>query len=98
MPARELQAARTACPRGAKWRRWLRRTGHSRFFIEAGSPMPKESNWRIALLALGIVLVDQLSKLIVQNHLCFGDQREVVKGFLRLVHWQNTGAAWSMFT
>jgi len=60
--------------------------------------MPKESNWRIALLALGIVLVDQLSKLIVQNHLGFGEQREVVKGFLRLVHWQNTGAAWSMFT
>lgn len=60
--------------------------------------MPKESNWRIALLAFGIVLVDQLSKLIVQNHLGFGEQREVVKGFFKFVHWQNTGAAWSIFT
>jgi len=60
--------------------------------------MPKESNWRIALLAFGIVFVDQLTKLIVQYHLDFGEQREVVKGFFRFVHWQNTGAAWSMFT
>ena len=60
--------------------------------------MPKESNWRIAVLAIGIVLVDQISKLIVQNHLAFGEQQEVVKGFFRFVHWQNTGAAWSMFT
>jgi signal peptidase II len=60
--------------------------------------MPKESNWRIALLAIGIVLVDQLTKLIVLSQLGFAEQREVVKGFLRFVHWQNTGAAWSMFT
>ena len=60
--------------------------------------MPKESNWRSALLAFGIVLVDQLSKLVVQNYLGLGEQREVVQGFFRLVHWQNTGAAWSMFT
>jgi len=60
--------------------------------------MPKESNWRIAVLAFGIILVDQLSKLIVQNHLAFGEQREVVKGFFKFVHWQNTGAAWSIFT
>jgi len=60
--------------------------------------MPKDSNWRIALLAIGIVLVDQLSKLIVQKHLSFGEQQEVVKGFFKFVHWQNTGAAWSMFT
>ena len=60
--------------------------------------MPKDSNWRIALLAIGIIFVDQLSKLIVQQHLAFGDRQEVVKGFFRFVHWQNTGAAWSMFT
>ena len=50
------------------------------------------------MLAIGVVLVDQLSKLIVQYHLAFGEQHEVVKGFFRFVHWQNTGAAWSMFT
>src|SRR5213593_810233 len=59
--------------------------------------MPKESNWRIALLAIGIVLFDQLCKLIVQTNLDFLDQREIVKGFFRIVHWHNTGAAWSMF-
>ena len=60
--------------------------------------MPKESNWRIALLAIGIVLVDQLTKLLVLRHLGLSEEREVVKGFFKFVHWQNTGAAWSMFT
>jgi len=53
---------------------------------------------RIATLAVGVILVDQLTKLLVLKFLGFAEQREIVHGFFRLVHWGNTGAAWSMLT
>ena len=46
----------------------------------------------------GVTLVlDQLTKVWATRLLGFGDELEVVPGFFRLVHWQNTGAAWSLF-
>ena len=54
-------------------------------------------NWRIALVALLIVVFDQVTKLIVMKYLDYASERVVVDGFFKLVHWQNTGAAWSMF-
>jgi signal peptidase II len=60
--------------------------------------MTKESNWRIAGLALAIIVVDQLTKLLVLRYLGFADERVVIDGFFKFVHWGNTGAAWSMFT
>jgi len=54
-------------------------------------------NMRIALLALLTVAFDQATKSIVCRYLPFGDERVVVDGFFKLVHWTNTGAAWSMF-
>jgi signal peptidase II len=53
---------------------------------------------RIASLAIAVILVDQLTKLLVLKFLGFAEQREIVHGFFRLVHWGNTGAAWSMLT
>jgi signal peptidase II len=52
---------------------------------------------RIALLGLGIFALDQFTKRLVVRHLDYGDDLKVVPGFFRLVHWGNTGAAWSMF-
>lgn len=56
-------------------------------------------NQRIALLAGVIFVIDQLTKLTVVHFL--GEQlnaeRVIIPGFFRLVHWGNTGAAWSMF-
>jgi signal peptidase II len=54
-------------------------------------------NWRIAVLALLIIAFDQITKLIVMKYLDYASERVVVDGFFKLVHWQNTGAAWSMF-
>jgi signal peptidase II len=58
----------------------------------------KRHDLRIAWLAVAVILLDQLTKLVVLNYLGFAEQREIVPGFFRLVHWGNTGAAWSMFT
>jgi signal peptidase II len=54
-------------------------------------------NRRVGLLALLIVGLDQATKAGVQRFLEYGDRRVVVDGFFKLVHWGNTGAAWSMF-
>ena len=56
------------------------------------------SEKRVAVLAGIIVLLDQLTKLIVLNTLVFGrEERVLIEGFFKFVHWGNTGAAWSMF-
>ncbi|PYJ07160.1 MAG: signal peptidase II [Verrucomicrobia bacterium] len=52
---------------------------------------------RISAIALAVVLLDRLTKLIVLRHLGLGEEQVVVEGFFKLVHWGNTGAAWSMF-
>ncbi len=60
--------------------------------------MNKNSNWRILNLALAIIFFDQLTKLVVLRYLGFAEEKEVIRGFFKFVHWGNTGAAWSMFT
>jgi signal peptidase II len=62
------------------------------------TPTKRQADARIATLAIGVILVDQLTKLLVLKFLGFAEQREIVHGFFRLVHWGNTGAAWSMLT
>jgi len=54
-------------------------------------------NWRIGVLAMGVVALDQLTKLVVLKYLGFAEEKVIVPGFFKLVHWHNTGAAWSMF-
>jgi signal peptidase II len=60
--------------------------------------MSPESNRRIGLLALVILIVDQVTKLIVVKTLPYGGDKVIIEGFFRFVHWGNTGAAWSMFS
>jgi signal peptidase II len=52
---------------------------------------------RIALLALGVFLLDQITKRAVLRYLGYSEEVPVVPGFFKLVHWGNTGAAWSLF-
>jgi signal peptidase II len=64
------------------------------------SPRLKQTHdLRIALLAATIFGFDQVTKVAVLNFLPVPYQSEihVLPGFFRLVHWQNSGAAWSMF-
>jgi signal peptidase II len=56
-------------------------------------------NRRIAAIALFVLVLDQLTKAIVLQFLPdVWDEHPVVPGFFKVVHWQNTGAAWSSFT
>jgi len=43
-----------------------------------------------------IYVLDQASKWLVLRQLPEGSERVVIDGFFRLVHWGNTGAAWSL--
>jgi signal peptidase II len=52
---------------------------------------------RVVLIAIGIAIADQLSKLLVLRIVDPEHPVVVVDGFFRLVNWGNTGAAWGMF-
>lgn len=52
---------------------------------------------RMACTAAVILLLDQLTKLLVLRYLGYAQERVVLEGFFKFVHWGNTGAAWSLF-
>jgi signal peptidase II len=55
------------------------------------------ANRRIAAIALVVISLDQLTKQLVLRFLGYAEEKVVVTGFFKLVHWGNTGAAWSLF-
>jgi signal peptidase II len=55
------------------------------------------ANRRILLLGVAVFVADQLTKLAVLHLLGPLEERPVVEGFFKFVHWQNTGAAFSLF-
>lgn len=59
--------------------------------------MKARANQRILAVALAVVAADQLTKAVVVRLLDRWDERVIVDGFFKLVHWGNTGAAWSLF-
>ncbi|MCU0783861.1 MAG: signal peptidase II, partial [Verrucomicrobia bacterium] len=54
-------------------------------------------NRRIAAIALVVFALDQLTKFFVLRLLGKGQEKIIVDGFFKFVHWGNTGAAWSLF-
>ena len=54
-------------------------------------------NRRVAAIALLVIGLDQLTKQIVLRFLGYEEQKIVIDGFFKFVHWHNTGAAWSLF-
>jgi signal peptidase II len=56
------------------------------------------STRRIALVALLTLALDQLTKFAIVRWLGDEEQRIIIPGFFKFVHWNNTGAAWSLFT
>jgi signal peptidase II len=58
----------------------------------------QKSNRRIAALALVIIALDQFTKWIVLQKLDIGEEKILIPGFFKFVHWVNTGAAWSRFS
>jgi signal peptidase II len=57
----------------------------------------RHSNRHIAAIATGVFILDQFTKWLVLNLLEKGDEKIIIPGFFKFVHWGNTGAAWSMF-
>jgi len=51
----------------------------------------------MAALAGTILLLDQLTKYIVLRFLGRAEEKVIIDGFFKFVHWTNTGAAWSLF-
>jgi signal peptidase II len=56
-----------------------------------------DSNKILFIATAAVVLLDQLTKLLVLRYLGYAQERVVVDGFFKFVHWGNTGAAWSLF-
>jgi len=69
-----------------------------KFAMAAAQSIFQKSNRRIAALALAVLALDQFTKWLVLQTLDIGDEKTVIPGFFRLVHWVNTGAAWSRFS
>jgi signal peptidase II len=60
--------------------------------------MSLTTNRRIAFVAGGIFVSDQLAKWAVLKYLNYAQEKVVIAGFFKFVHWTNTGAAWSLFS
>lgn len=59
--------------------------------------MLRTPNRRVAIIALLVIGLDQLTKQLVLRFLGYAQERVVIEGFFKFVHWGNTGAAWSLF-
>jgi signal peptidase II len=54
-------------------------------------------NRRIAMIAVLVIALDQFTKQLVLRFLGYAQEKVVIEGFFKFVHWGNTGAAWSLF-
>ena len=64
-----------------------------------GPPEPSPGRARAAhfLLALAVVLLDRWSKRLVAAHIALYSHIQIIPGFFRLTHTENSGAAFSLF-
>jgi len=59
-------------------------------------PFPKRLPWLLGISAV-VFLIDRVSKVWVENHIALGGAIPVIPRVLRITHWTNDGAAFSMF-
>jgi signal peptidase II len=50
-----------------------------------------------ALIAAAVILLDRIAKLLVIRRIPVAQEISVIPGLFQLSHWENTGAAFSMF-
>jgi signal peptidase II len=51
----------------------------------------------LLLVTLPLILIDQLTKWLIQTHIPYGSAVQIIPGFFSLVYVSNTGAAFSIF-
>ena len=66
--------------------------------MSAAQTIFSKPNRRIAALAVFILALDQFTKWLVLKTIPEYQEKIVIPGFFDLVHRDNTGAAWSLFT
>ena len=59
-------------------------------------PAPRRLPWLLAISA-AVVGLDRLTKTFVSNHIPLGGAVPVIPRVLRITHWTNDGAAFSLF-
>lgn len=59
-------------------------------------PAPRRLPWLLAISA-AVVGLDRLTKALVSNHIPLGGAVPVIPRVLRITHWTNDGAAFSLF-
>lgn len=57
---------------------------------------PRKLPWLLLISAL-IIVADRFTKTLVSSRIAIGDAITVIPGFLRITHWLNEGAAFSLF-
>jgi len=60
--------------------------------------LPHPFPWLLATVTLPFYLLDQATKWAVIQRFEYGADHPVIPGFFDLVHWRNTGAAFSAFS
>jgi signal peptidase II len=65
--------------------------------MNTDNPASRSPTCRLLVVAMVIYGLDQLTKYLVLQFLGQGQERVIVDGFFKFVHWGNTGAAWSLF-
>lgn len=66
--------------------------------MNATNPASRSATRRLLVVAGAVYGLDQLTKFLVLQFLGQWQERVVVDGFFKFVHWGNTGAAWSFLT
>ncbi len=57
---------------------------------------PRRLPWLLGISAL-LLVADRLTKMWVDKHIAFGDAIPIIPHVLRITHWTNEGAAFSLF-
>jgi len=58
--------------------------------------LPRRLPWLLGLSAL-LLVADRITKIWVGRHIAFGDAIPIIPHVLRITHWTNEGAAFSLF-
>lgn len=60
------------------------------------APVPRRLHWLLLISAV-VVFLDRLTKALVTARIPIGGAIDVIPHFLRITHWTNEGAAFSLF-